>query len=184
MNLIIDDGLKYCLDCEEEYRAEIEQCADCGASLLTGLALQAMQDKEDRVLAGRSMEIHPDDELVTVRKGPIVQMKGLQNLLAKASLPSILSNNQSDCGKGCFGADVLLKVRREDVEAVTALLDAEHVSTTSLAEYDTSNVGIVFNTMDEQATCPACGCSFPTSTGSCPDCGLYFSGEQTLIIDN
>lgn len=175
MDLIIDDELRYCLDCEEEYRAEIEQCADCGAALITGLAFQAMQDEKDRVLAGRSMEIHPDDELVTVRKGQIVQMKGLQNLLAKASLPSILSNNASDCGKSCFGAEVQLKVRKEDVEEVTALLEAEHVRTTSLAEYDTSSAGIVFDTTAEQATCPACGCSFPTSDGSCPDCGLYFA---------
>lgn len=175
MKLRIDNELKYCRDCEEEYRSEIEQCVDCGALLLTGYDLKKIEDEKARLLAGRSMEIHPDDDLVTVRKGQIVQMKGLQNLLAKASLPSVLSNDASNCGKGCFGADVLLKVRREDIEEVTAILEAEHARTTSLAEYDTSNAGVVFNTTAEQTTCPACGCSFPTSTESCPDCGLCFA---------
>lgn len=175
MKLQVDTKLKYCLECREEYRAEIEQCADCGASLITGLEMKKIKAEKDRVLAGRSMGIHPEDDLVTVRSGQIVQMKGLQNLLAKASLPSVLSNDASNCGKGCFGAAVLLKVRREDVEEVTVILDAEHARTTSLSEYDTSNGGVVFNAMAEQATCPACGCSFPTDSGSCPDCGLCFS---------
>lgn len=176
MKLQIDNKLKYCQKCEEEYRAEIEQCADCGELLLTGLVFKGLLDEKDRVLAGRSMEIHPGEDLVTVRKGQIVQMKGLQNLLAKASLPSVLSIDESNCGKGCCGADVLLKVRREDVEEVRAILDAEHIRNTSLDEHDTGgNAGVVFNAMAEQATCPACGCSFSTSNGSCPDCGLCFA---------
>ena len=58
---------------------------------------------------------------------------------------------------------------------VNALLDEEHRRTTVLTDYDTSLAGEVFDAGRDEATCPACGCRFPTSSSACPDCGLSFA---------
>jgi len=175
MDLRIEDELKYCPGCRDEYRTEIEVCAACNLQLLTGTAMRALVEEKQQVRAGRSMEIGPDDELVDIRKGPVMQMKELQKVLADQSLPSLTVTEGSGCGKGCCGTDLVLRVRMADVQDVMAVLEEEHIRSTGLSDHDTSHAGAVFNTHAEQATCPACGCTFPTTTPTCPDCGLCFA---------
>ena len=66
-------------------------------------------------------------------------------------------------------------MRAADLAEVHALLDEEHRRTTVLTDYDTSLAGEVFDADLDEATCPACGCRFPTSSSACPDCGLSFA---------
>jgi hypothetical protein len=159
----------------EEYRAEIESCASCKTLLLTGVAMRALLDEQQQKRADRSMEMSPDDEMVNIRKGPMLQIKEMQKILADQFLPSLTVAEEGGCGKGCCGTDLLLRVRMADIQEVLAVLEEEHVRTTGLADHDTSNAGAVFNTRAEQATCPACGCTFSTSNSTCPDCGLCFA---------
>jgi len=175
MDLYIEDELKYCPRCQEEYRAEIETCADCGITLLTGKAMKALLAEKQAGRKKGDMEIKPDDELVDIRRGPLLQMKELQNLLAGNGLPALVVKDEASCGQGCCGTVLLLRVRMADIQEVMAVLEEEHVRTTGLHEHDTSHVDAVFNTHAEQATCPACGCTFPTSQATCPDCGLCFA---------
>lgn len=175
MDLRIEDDLKYCPGCRDEYRAEIETCAVCNLQLLSGVAMRALLEEKQQVRAGRSMEIGPEDELVDIRKGPVLQMKELQKLLADKALPSLTVKEDGGCGKGCCGTDLLLRVRLADIQDVMAVLEEEHVRSTGLADHDTSYAGAVFNTGAERATCPACGCTFPTTVPTCPDCGLCFA---------
>ncbi len=175
MELRIEDELKYCPGCRDEYRAEIETCAACNLQLLTGTAMRALLEEKQQGRAGRSTEISPDDELVDIRKGPVMQMKELQQVLAAQSLPSLTVKEASGCGKGCCGTDLVLRVRMADIQDVMAILEEEHIRSTGLSDHDTSHAGAVFNTHAEQATCPACGCTFPTTTPTCPDCGLCFA---------
>ncbi|HEB70050.1 MAG TPA: hypothetical protein ENI88_10600 [Desulfobulbus sp.] len=175
MKFRIEDELKYCPGCRDEYRAEIEICAACNLQLLTGAAMRALVEEQQQPRTGRSMEISPDDELVDIRKGPVMQMKELQKVLADQSLPSLTVKEDGGCGKGCCGTELLLRVRMADVQEVMAVLEEEHVRSTCLSDHDTSHAGAVFNTHAEQATCPACGCTFPTTKPTCPDCGLCFA---------
>jgi len=175
MKLRIEDELKYCPQCKEEYRAEIETCATCETLLLSGVAMRALQGEQQQKKAGRSMDMSPDDEMVDIRKGPILQIKEMQKILADQSLPSLAVTEEGGCGKGCCGTDLLLRVRMADIQDVIAVLEKEHVRATGLSDHDTSNAGAVFNTRAEQATCPACGCNFSTTNPTCPDCGLCFA---------
>lgn len=175
MKLRIDDELKYCPECHDEYRAEIETCAACSVQLVTGVELKAFFKQKQQRQDDRSMEISPDQELVDIRKGPVMQIKHYQKLLASENLPSLVVQEGSGCGKGCCGTDVVLRVRLSDIQDVMAVLEEEHVRTTGLSEHDTANSGAVFNTRAEQTTCPACGFVFPPTTKTCPDCGLCFA---------
>ena len=175
MKLHIEDELKYCPRCRDEYRAEIETCATCDVTLLTGVAMRALLEEKQKARSSRSMEISPDDELVDIRRGPVLAMKELQKVLADQLLPALVIKEEGGCSQGCCGTDVLLRVRLDDIQEIMAVLEEEHVRCTGLQDHDTSYAGSVFNTHAEQATCPACGCTFPTTQPTCPDCGLCFA---------
>ncbi len=174
MNRIIESDLKYCPKCNDEYRAEIVTCAACDVELLTGTQMLELEEQKQQKKAGRSMTLSPDDEMVNIRKGPVMQMKELQVILERQGIPS-LAVKDSGCGKGCCGTDLILQVRMSDVQEVMAILEKDHVRSTALSDHDTTHAGAVFNTAAENATCPACGCSFSTTQPECPDCGLCFA---------
>ncbi len=175
MKLIIDPELKYCPRCHDEYRAEITTCVECNLELLTGGQMEELIQQQEAKKSARSMELHPDDEMVNIRKGPVLQMKELQIVLEREGIPSLTIKDDSGCGQGCCGPELLLQVRMADIQDVFAVLEEEHERSTGLNDHDTSHAAAVFNTAAEKATCPACGCSFSTTLSCCPDCGLCFS---------
>lgn len=175
MKLRIEEELKYCPRCHDEYRAEIVTCAACEVQLVMGNVLKAMLEEQQQSRRSRSMDISPEDELVDIRRGPVIQIKEIQKVLAEQHLPSLAVGEEGGCGKGGCGKDLLLKVRLADIQDVMAVLEEEHARSTGLSDHDTRYAGAVFNTGAEKATCPACGCVFPTTTPTCPDCGLCFA---------
>ena len=175
MKFRIEPELKYCPVCNDEYRSEIINCASCSIELLTGDQMLDLEQQKQQKKANRSMELSPDDEMVSIRKGPVMQMKELQVMLERQGIPSLAVNEDSSCGKGCCGADVIVQVRRSDVQDVMEILSHDHVQSTGLHDHDISHATAVFNAAAENATCPACGCDFPTSQATCPDCGLCFA---------
>ena len=172
---VTEPELKYCLQCDEEYRAEIENCATCGIPLIPGTEKIAMEQAQGSKLASRSMELSSDDELVSIRKGPLKDMKHLHTILASEKIPSLVAGEKGNCGAGCCGGgEFFLQIRMEDGEEATRLLAQDFKKNTSLDSHDLSNVHAVFDTGAEQSTCPACGFSFATTSSTCPDCGLCF----------
>ncbi len=176
MNLPIESDLKYCPQCADEYRAEIEICAACGLELLTGVQMQAVLDARGQGKVPRSLEIFPDEAMTTIRKGPVLQMKQLQSYLLQQGIPSLaVKESPENCSKGCRGAELLLQVRTSDLREVAAALEQEHRQSTGLSDHDTSLAGAIYNVDVKEATCPACGFRFSTSSTACPDCGLCFA---------
>ena len=167
-----DPELKYCPRCDDEYRPEILTCASCGVELRLGRDILAAHDgrgqREDAV-----WEIGPDEHLVGIRKGPIMQIKALQSHLNRAGLPSLLVKEDSG-GCGCRGPEVLLYVRENDLQEVAAALAEEYWQNTGLADHDTRLSGAVYDDQAQEALCPACGFRFSTRETACPDCGLCF----------
>ncbi len=172
---VTDPELKYCPQCDEEYRAEIEMCATCEVVLLRGTEKLALEQETDAKLSARSMELSSDDNLANIRKGPLNDMKHLQNVLAAEKIPSLVAGEKGNCGAGCCGGgDFFLQIRVEDGEEAMEVLTREFKRTTSLDSHDLSNIHAVFDTGAEQSTCPACGFRFSTTLKTCPDCGLCF----------
>jgi len=172
----IEPDLKYCPQCADEYRAEIQTCAVCGLELLTGVQMQSRLDASQQKKASRSLEILPDDPMTTIRKGPVLQMKQLQSYLLQHHIPSLaIKESPENCNKGCRGGELLLQVRTSDLQEVVTALEQEFRQTTGLADHDTSLAGAVYNVQVEEATCPACGFRFSTRSPTCPDCGLCFA---------
>jgi len=169
-----DPDLKYCPQCDEEYREEMVICASCNVELISGSEKLAMEEEEKARKAARSMDISSDDELANIRKGPLADMKHLKNVLAAENIPSVIAGEKSSCGQGCCGGELYLQIRVADGNAAMEVLANEFKRTTALESHDLSNVHAVFDTGAAQSTCPACGCTFSTTSPTCPDCGLCF----------
>ena len=174
MKYRIDPELQYCPQCQDEYRAGIIECASCEIELISGSRMLEAQGIKEKRMAGRSLELSPDDELVDIIKGPVLNIKQMKSRLAAEGFPSIVAGDSNSCGKGCCGSEVRLQVRMEDVQDIMAYMAREHVQTTGLADHDTSYVDAVFDPSAMNSTCPACGTGFSPNNKICPDCGLCF----------
>lgn len=174
MKFRIEPDMQYCPQCKDEYRSGVAVCATCGVELISGVQMQELLDRKSGRLAGRAIAITPEDELVDIIKGKIIDVKSVQVLLGREGIPSLIAGDSASCGKGCCGTDVRLQVRTADLPEVMAVLAREHVQTTGLKDHDASYVDAVYDPEAGAATCPACGCTFSTENKTCPDCGLCF----------
>lgn len=170
----IDCEMNYCPSCGDEYRVDIRNCVACNIPLISG------KEKLDRIivtqeaLGERSMDISPEDELISIRKGPLKDMKSLQKLLAKDRIPTILAGDEGSCAKGCCGPELYLQIKKADMQMATDVLAREFIKSTALDSHDLSNAAAVFDHLAAETVCPACGCRFSPTVGACPECGLCF----------
>lgn len=170
---MIEPDLKYCPQCRDEYRAEIEMCASCNLPLvLGGVLLEKERTKHERRARMAPLTLH--DDVVPIHKASAQEIKHLQDVLQKEHIGSLRTADESSCGKGCCAPSFYLNVLRTDVVDALALMEAEYRRTTGLDSHYTELATAVFNPEATEAVCPACGFSFSTSTTTCPDCGLCF----------
>ena len=170
----IDPEMHYCQSCNSEYRLNLSLCPVCRIPLVSGTEKLAKwaseQDRRDR----RSMDLQPGTELVSIRKGPLRDMKYLLKVLEQGYIPGILSGEESGCGKGCCGPEMYLQIRKDDVDQALEILAKDFVKSTALGDHDLCNAAAVFDPTATATVCPACGCTFSPSVGACPGCGLCF----------
>jgi hypothetical protein len=171
---MIDPDLKYCPQCNDEYRAEIEKCAVCNIDLITGQQKMEMEEARRRKLESRSVELSPDDDLVVIRRGGLSDMRHLADLLDKEKIGSLIIGDEKTCGQSCCPSVYDLSIRREDAMDAIQMIEEDHKRATGLAYHDNADDDAVFNPQAGAAKCPACGHTFPTTQTTCPDCGLSF----------
>lgn len=175
-NHAVDPECNYCPRCGGEYRAETRHCADCAGELVSGRELMAHQQNA-RKPAERRRPISPDDELVSIQKGPLLQMQMVQALLKREGIPSLAAGESGGaCGSGgCGGPSLVIQVRNSDAEEAQSVLAREYLRSTGLSGQELAAVSAMFDASADSALCPACGCHFSTSQNVCPDCGLCFA---------
>jgi hypothetical protein len=171
---MIDPDLKYCPNCNDEYRAEIERCAECGIDLITGQQKIEMEEARQQKLEGRTAELSPEDDLVGIRRGALTDMRYLAGLLNGEKIGTLLVGDENTCAKNCCPSVYNLLVKREDGMEALHIIEEEHKRATGLTHHESTNGDAIFNPHASEAQCPACGHSFPTTQTTCPDCGLSF----------
>lgn len=170
-----DPELKYCPKCKDEYRADIENCAACGIELLTGEAMADYVNNSLKKRQSRKGDLTPDDDIVTIHKGTLADMRCLEQDLQEEHIGYLIAGDEpGGCGQGCCASNFYLQVRREDAGDAFTIIEKQFSRTTGLNDFDLSNVDSVFNPDAGMAVCPACGFTFQTSTTTCPECGLCF----------
>jgi uncharacterized protein (UPF0212 family) len=171
---MIDPDLKYCPKCNDEYRAEIVQCASCGIDLLSGAELLDAQSKQNAHRNNRLGALTADDEVVSIHQGSGSELTVFEKLLQQENIGAMIVDKSQGCGKGCCGTTLDLMVRKEDAQDAYHLVQASLDQTRALDDHDLSCCDTVVNMDAGEAICPACGFTFQTSTSTCPDCGLCF----------
>lgn len=170
----VDPEMYYCNDCGGEFRYQLEACPTCGVELESGAERLSRFRAEESLFLGRSMTLEPGCQTVNLRKGPLREMKELQRVLARERIPSLLGGEEGECGKGCCGPELYLKIRPEDVDLALHALAQEFVRSTAVDGQQLSQASVVFDPSAAEVICPACGCRFSPTVGACPDCGLAF----------
>lgn len=166
-----EEDLKYCPQCQDEYRADIARCASCNITLVSGAEMLALENHRTR----RRGELTADDDIVTIHKAPLADLKKMEAAFARENIGMMIVGDGGGCNKGCCPTNFSLQVRREDAEAAYALVQEDFRQVTAIDDHDTSTSHAVFNQEASHATCPACGFEFETTTTTCPDCGLCFA---------
>jgi len=170
----IDREMNYCPSCGDEYRPTIACCASCKVPLISGGDKIGQMARDREKLSLRSMELSPEDDLVSIRKGPLADMKYLRKVLAEERIPALIAGDEASCGRRCCGPEMFLQIKSEDVDAALAILAKDFVKSTALDSHDLSNAHAVFDDQAVETLCPACGCRFSPTVGACPECGLSF----------
>ncbi|MDK9708589.1 MAG: hypothetical protein OEL83_16220 [Desulforhopalus sp.] len=169
----VDPAMHYCYSCGEEYRLALENCLSCGGVMVSGAARLA-QLEEQAQRSRRVMALEPGADLVTIRQGPLPEMKYLQQVLARGGVPGLIGGDAAGCGKGCRGPEMYLQIGSGDVDLALRVLAEDFVKSTALDSHDLSNAAAVYDPTAAETVCPACGSRFSPSIGACPECGLSF----------
>ena len=171
----IDPDMNYCPDCDVEFRGDVVICPTCAVKLINGEEKIELLQAEKTSSSLRTMEISVNDELVSIRKGPLKDIKALQRILADERIPSILAGDEGSCGKGCCGPEMYLQIRSEDMDVAADVLARDFVKSTALNIEDLKHADVIFDERAAETVCPACGCRFSPTVGACPECGLCFA---------
>jgi len=173
--LEIDPEMKYCPSCGDEYRSDMARCGVCDEALVRGEEKIARMAVKNERFAGRTMDISHSDELVTIQKGLLKDIKVLRTLLAQERIPAMIAGgDEAGCRKSCCGPEMVLQIKKQDIEAAAEVITRDFVKSTALDTHDISGAAAVFNPLAKETVCPACGCRFSPAVGACPDCGLSF----------
>lgn len=170
-----DNEMKYCPVCEDEYMPSIVNCGVCGAVLLSGLEMLELHTREHGDMAKRKGALSADDDIATVFKGPMVDVKRVEAKLLSVNIGTLIVAQDSSCGKGCCAPEVELKIRREDGHPALRIIESDFENMTGSSEFISVFEDTGFDPIDNESTCPACGCTFSTQNTACPDCGLCFA---------
>jgi hypothetical protein len=169
----IDKAMNYCPGCGDEFRSDIDSCPVCRLVLRRGQELLAESEAREADWAGRDMNISPEEELVALRQGPLLELKALRRLLAAERVPALLSGDPAGgCRRGCGGPVLSLLVRVVDLPLATRVATADFLRTTAMDDDQLLRASTVIADQAAEMLCPACGGRFPASVGACPDCGL------------
>lgn len=146
--------VRYCPECDQEFRPHVERCSDCGGPLedhFEGLETSP----GERAEGGPGLA--PDETVALLHRSTASRLEPLAAALGRAAVPF-----RVDPRPGYGGFD--LKVRPEDAPRAAQAL-AEALGPELLAEAGEAPEG-------REGHCPACEAPVPPQAAECPECGL------------
>jgi hypothetical protein len=107
------------------------------------------------------------------------EAKRVRSHLEERGVRLELVSNPETCGDGKVGCKPSVEVyaQEADVPLIAEFFKREKERDLGGREIDPQLLSQVFDTSNEDATCPACGTQFKTAAKECPDCGLVFVPE-------
>ncbi len=147
--------VRYCPECDQEFRPHVERCSDCGGPLED--QFEGLEGAGSEAAARGGGVLPPGEYLPLLHRSTAAEMEPLAAALGRAAVPF-----KVDVRPGYGGFD--LKVRAEDgPQAAQALAEA-------LGEELASEAGAAHD--GREGHCPACEAALPPQAAECPECGL------------
>ncbi len=148
---------RYCRECDEEFRPDIERCSDCGGPLedrFEGMTEPAPADDDPR-----PPDVRDPQTFVPVFTAPNAdEAEEVARDLGRAEIPFTVTA----MAYGGFKVNV-------PPSAVEAARQHVPIPVTSADAFDHQQGGYT--------TCPACGHAGVTGLPECPECGLILAGD-------
>ncbi|MBW2242753.1 MAG: hypothetical protein JRH01_12285 [Deltaproteobacteria bacterium] len=171
----MNESVKNCPSCGDEFQAWVERCPDCNIPLVIGGSGSAGAEKA-------APEFPPASQLEKVLVGGPWQTRGLADRLAEAGIPCRVDSYPPDSeldtggsaaagnfGQGGRGIDLGVYVREADHERAIEIAAAYQTEgLPELDEHDTPEPGT------ELDACPGCGEPLAADATGCEECGLEF----------
>ena len=110
-------------------------------------------------------------DLVKIAVMGLNEAKDFQNLLEQVGISTQLNHDDQTCTRGC-AVTVELMANESDVPKIQQIYTQQFNKLLQGLKFDPNVVNSVYDTSQEEATCPACGHGFKTTETECPDCGL------------
>jgi hypothetical protein len=148
--------VRYCVNCEEEFRPEILRCSDCGGDLEDRYEEEDGERPQRPDAGDPEVPEPPDDYRPVFDCLDSASLKQAADCLAAAGVPFRASGSSTG---------FRLLVRKADESAAGAALQGREGT---LAVVDDSQPSV----SPEGGPCPACGASVPGDVLECPGCGL------------
>jgi len=120
-----------------------------------------------------SQDIRNDDAKVMLGTMPMREGEILRDRLAGVGVTVALAVNHASCTTGC-APSYEVWVHPEDMPEVRSFMLADRAAKLADLGVDPAALDAVFDPSQAEATCPACGTVFPTTSSECPECGLGF----------
>jgi ribosomal protein L40E len=169
--MAVNEHVRVCRDCGEEYRPEIVRCADCGGEL---------EDRYpgDAPVPKVAQDPAPETELagyrvlfMTARATDLVPMA---DRLQQVAIECRLAEQPGTVKDAPPRYAILVREgdARGALAAVTDLI-APHEDAADVHAVETR-----FDPEKGYLQCPACGASPPPGATECPECGLGLGGEE------
>lgn len=99
-SLGIDIEMRYCPQCGDEYRPDIDQCVTCNVALIDGSQKLEAAKKQHQEFYSRSMEIGEDEPRAAIRGGKLRDLKPIQRMLAEQRIPALITGEAAGCQRG------------------------------------------------------------------------------------
>lgn len=148
--------VRYCPECDQEFRPHVERCSDCGGPLED--QFEGLEGAGSEAPAGRPVvSLSPHDTVALLHRSTAAALEPLAAALGRAAIPF-----RVDPRPGYGGFD--LKVRPEDAPQAAQAL-AETLGPELAQEGLDAPEG-------REGHCPACDGPVPPHATECPECGL------------
>lgn len=152
--------VRYCPECDQEFRPHVERCSDCGGPLEDQFGDSEGADSEAATQVGGALP--PGDYRPLLHRSSAAAIEPYAARLGRAAVPF-----KVEARPGYGGFD--LKIRAEDgPQAARVLADAlgEDLAVEAVSSSD-----------GREGHCPACETPLAAGAAECPECGLGLAQE-------
>jgi hypothetical protein len=152
---------RYCPNCDDEFRPDIQRCSDCGGEL---------EDRYDEDGDGGTREPEASEPSADAPPEEYRPVFGcMQSASLKEAAGSLAAAGIPFRATGCVTGFQLL-VREGDQSVAAATLQGRE-GVLRVPDDSAPSIGA------EGGPCPACGASVPAAAPECPECGLVVGGK-------